>query len=75
LTVHLHRHDLPAGVDFGPVAAIDTETQGLDLNRDRLCVVQLSAGDGDAHLVHFPTPDYAAPNLRRVLRGTRLGRG
>ena len=67
MTIHLHRLDLPGGIAFEDQVAVDTETTGLDLGRDRLCVVQLSAGDGDAHLVHFPTPDYAAPNLRRVL--------
>ena len=65
--IQYHIGDLPDGIDFGQSIAIDTETQGLNLSRDRLCVVQMSAGDGSAHLVHFPTPDYAAPNLRRVL--------
>jgi ribonuclease D len=65
--IYYHIGDLPQGVDFGDSIAIDTETQGLDLNRDRLCVIQLSGGDGVAHLVHFPTPDFSAPNLRRVL--------
>ncbi len=52
-TVHLHRHDLPELVDLGPVVAVDTETMGLDARRDRLCLVQLSAGDGHAHLVQI----------------------
>ncbi len=72
MTIHLHRLDLPDGIAFEGHVAVDTETTGLDLGRDRLCVVQLSAGDGDAHLVHFPTPDYAAPNLRRVLADETL---
>ncbi len=67
MTIHLYRYDLPDGVAFDGDIAIDTETLGLNVLRDRLCVVQLSGGDGDAHLVHFPEPDYAAPNLRRVL--------
>jgi ribonuclease D len=67
MAVHLHQFDLPADVTFGDQVAVDTETTGLDLNRDRLCVVQLSGGDGDAHLVHFPEPDYDAPNLCRLL--------
>jgi ribonuclease D len=67
MTIHLHRFDLPADVDLGKTIAVDTETAGLSLVRDRLCVVQLAGGDGDAHLVHFPAPDYAAPNLKRVL--------
>ncbi len=67
MTVFYHRQDLPADVGFGPVVAIDTETMGLNVMRDRLCVVQLSAGDGDAHVVHFPQPRYDAPNLTRLL--------
>lgn len=65
--IHYHIGDLPDGVSFDGDIAIDTETQGLNLSRDRLCVVQLSAGDGSAHLVHFPTPHYDAPNLKREL--------
>ena len=67
MTVHMHRHDLPAGLAFAGDLAIDTETRGLNLHRDRLCVVQLADGRGDAHLVHFPEPDFSAPNLRRAL--------
>ncbi len=67
MTVHLHQDDLPDGLDFGESLAIDTETTGLNLQRDRLCVIQLSDGNGDAHLVHFPTGSYAAPNLRALL--------
>ncbi len=55
-TVHFHRHDLPEGLDLGPVIAVDTETMGLDPRRDRLCLVQLSAGDGHAHLVQILPP-------------------
>lgn len=67
MSVHYHIGDLPAGLDLGPVVAVDSETMGLNFNRDRLCVVQLSAGDGDAHLVHFPEPRYEAPNLARLM--------
>lgn len=67
MTIHLHRHDLPDGLDLGPVVAIDTETMGLDPRRDRLCVVQLSAGDGDAHLVQIAKDQATAPNLTRML--------
>jgi ribonuclease D len=67
LSVFYHRGDLPAGVDLGNLVAVDTETMGLNLARDRLCVVQLSAGNGDAHVVHFPEPRYDAPNLGRLL--------
>ena len=54
MTIKLHRGDLPADVSFGPIVAIDTETMGLNPHRDRLCLVQLSAGDGNAHLVQIP---------------------
>lgn len=70
---HLHQGDLPDGLDLGKLIAVDTETAGLHPIRDRLCVIQLSAGDGDAHLVQFPRPadgappEYSAPNLRRLL--------
>ncbi|MBK5912229.1 ribonuclease D [Rhodothalassium salexigens] len=68
MTIHLHRGDLPGDLDLGPVVAVDSETMGLRPRRDRLCLVQLSAGDGDAHLVKFDAgADYAAPNLRRLL--------
>jgi ribonuclease D len=67
LTITLHRGDLPAGLDFGNAVAIDSETMGLNPHRDRLCVVQLSAGDGTAHLVQFPVGQYDAPNLKALL--------
>jgi ribonuclease D len=65
---YLHQGDLPDGV-FGGVAsvAVDSETMGLRLGRDPLCVVQLSAGDGDAHLVQLSRADYSAPNLKALL--------
>lgn len=66
-TIELYRFDLPDGVDFGDAVAVDTETMGLDPHRDRLCLVQLSAGDGRAHLVQFPEPRYDAANLRALL--------
>jgi ribonuclease D len=67
MNITLHRGDLPAGLDLGDTVAVDSETMGLNPGRDRLCVVQLSAGDGAAHLVQFAPGDYAAPNLRRLL--------
>lgn len=68
MSVHFHEEDLPEGIlAHGPVA-VDTETMGLQLVRDRLCVVQISDGRGDEHLVRFgPGSDYSAPNLRSVL--------
>ena len=67
MTVHYHRGDLPADLDLGPLVAIDTETLGLSLTRDALCVVQLSSGDGDAHVVQLIRPDYDCPNLKALL--------
>src|SRR5437588_5790215 len=63
----LHHGDLPEGLAFGSAVAIDTEAMGLNPHRDRLCLVQLSAGDGNAHLVQFPAGCYDAPNLKRLL--------
>jgi ribonuclease D len=67
MSITLHRGDLPAGFELGDMVAVDSETMGLHPGRDRLCVVQLSAGDGTAHLVQLAPGDYAAPNLRRLL--------
>lgn len=71
-TIHLHRHDLPQGLSLGPVLAVDTEAMGLDSRRDRLCLVQMSAGDGVVHLVQIVPPALGGrgadcPNLKRVL--------
>ncbi|MGG5808665.1 ribonuclease D [Falsiroseomonas sp. CW058] len=70
--IQLHRHDLPEGLSFGGSVAIDTETMGLDPRRDRLCLVQLSAGDGTAHCVQIVLPSLGGrggdcPNLKRLL--------
>ncbi len=67
MTNFLYKNDIPADLDFGNSIAIDTETMGLKTTRDRLCVVQLSSGDGNAHLVQFDGSDYSAPNLRKLL--------
>ena len=67
MTTHFHHGDLPDGLDLGPQVAIDSETMGLRLGRDPLCVVQLSAGDGHAHVVQLRRPAYDAPNLKRML--------
>ncbi|MES2665693.1 MAG: ribonuclease H-like domain-containing protein [Pseudomonadota bacterium] len=67
MTNHLHYKDLPDGLTFGSIVAIDTETMGLDPRRDRLCVVQLSDGKGDAHLVQIARGQTSAPNLERLL--------
>jgi ribonuclease D len=68
----LHQNDLPDGLDLGPIVAIDTETMGLDPRRDRLCVVQLSSGDGNAHLVQIARGQTAAPNLQRMLTDPKV---
>ena len=68
MAVHAHVGDLPESLDLGDVIAVDSETMGLNPNRDRLCLVQLSSGDGDAHLVQFPPhKGYDAPQLKALL--------
>jgi len=67
MTIHFHEGDLPSGLDLGPEVAVDSETMGLRFRRDPLCVVQLSAGDGDAHVVRMARPGYDCPNLKRLL--------
>ncbi|WBU60116.1 ribonuclease D [Paracoccus albus] len=67
MAIHLYQNDLPDGLDLGPVVAIDTETMGLDPRRDRLCLVQMSSGDGDAHLIQIAKGQTEAPNLTRML--------
>lgn len=65
--IFFYKNDLPESVKLGNEIAIDTETLGLNNFRDRLCLVQLSSGDGKAYLVHFEGKDYSAPNLRKIL--------
>ncbi len=67
MDIELHHEDLPAGLELGNRIAVDTETLGLKVHRDRLCLVQLSAGDGRAHLVKFAAAQYQAPRLAAVL--------
>ena len=64
---HLYQNDLPDGLDLGPVVAIDCETMGLNPHRDRLCVIQMSGGDGDAHIIQVARGQSEAPNLARML--------
>ncbi len=64
---HLYQNDLPDGLDLGPVVAIDCETMGLNPHRDRLCVIQLSGGDGHAHIIQIAKGQSEAPNLCRML--------
>ncbi len=67
MTVHLHEGDLPDGLDFGASVAVDSETMGLRFRRDPLCVVQLSSGDGNAHVVRLNRPAYDCPNLKALM--------
>ena len=67
MSIHLHKNDLPDGLTFSGSISVDTETLGLKTTRDRLCLVQLSAGDGDAHIVQFTADNYDAPNLKALL--------
>ncbi|MBI2234109.1 MAG: ribonuclease D [Micavibrio aeruginosavorus] len=67
MTITLHKGDIPANLSFGPSVAVDTEAMGLNNHRDRLCLIQLSAGDGNAHLVQFARGEYDAPNLKKLL--------
>ena len=64
---YLYKHDLPEGLDLGKSVAIDSETMGLNLQRDRLCVVQLSSGDGDAHLVQLDQSGTDCPRLKALI--------
>lgn len=67
MTITLHHGDIPADLSFGSVVAVDAEMMGLNPRRDRLCLVQLSNGDGSAHLVKFDGQNYNAPNLKKLL--------
>lgn len=72
MSITLHKNDLPDGLDLGSSIAIDTETMGLKPDRDRLCVVQLSSGDGTAHLVQFGKDSYDAPNLKKIIEDKKV---
>ncbi|KQI70022.1 3'-5' exonuclease [Loktanella sp. 3ANDIMAR09] len=69
---HLYQNDLPDGLDLGPVVAIDCETMGLNPHRDRLCLIQMSGGDGDCHLVQVAKGQTEAPNLCRMLADPKI---
>lgn len=70
--INLYQGDIPADLNFGNSVAIDTETMGLNIARDRLCLIQLSSGDGNAHLVQFKNEDYSAPNLKKLLSDEKV---
>ena len=69
---YLYKNDLPDGLDLGPVVAIDCETMGLNPHRDRLCVVQMSGGDGNTHIVHVARGQTEAPNLCAMLENSQV---
>ena len=70
--IELYKGDIPANIPFGSAMAVDTETQGLNFNRDRLCTVQLSGGDGVCHIVKFDPDSYKAPNLQSLLANPKI---
>ena len=72
MAIFLHQNDLPDDVDFGPMVAVDTETMGLNPARDRLCAMQLSAGDGNAHIVQFSDRKFDAPNLKKLMTNAEV---
>ena len=72
MTIYLYQNDIPADLSFPNGVAIDSETMGLNLNRDRPCLMQLSGGDGHAHLVQFSDKTYNAPNLKKVLADPKV---
>lgn len=71
-TITLHKGDIPADIQWGDIIAVDTESMGLNPLRDRLCVVQLSSGDGNAHLVQLEAGEYEAPNLKKLLADSKV---
>ena len=71
MSITLYKGDIPADLDFGDSVAIDTETLGLVPERDPLCLIQLSSGDGNAHLLQFDRSNYDAPNLKKILSNNK----
>jgi len=71
MTIHYHKHDIPADIKHDGDIAIDTETMGLNPNRDPLCLVQFSFGDGDAHIVQIDRETFDAPNLKKLFSNTK----
>jgi ribonuclease D len=72
MAITLHRGDIPGNLSFSDCVAVDTESMGLKWERDRLCLVQLSAGNGDAHLVQFASGQYEAPNLKKLMADPKV---
>ncbi len=72
MSIFVYKNDLPPEIQFAGSIAIDTETMGLKTKRDRLCMVQMSSGDGNAYLVHFDGKNYDAPNLKKILSNNNI---
>lgn len=72
MSIHLYKGDLPDNLDLGDIVAIDTETMGLKPRRDKLCLLQISSGDGNAHLVQFDRSTYHCPNLKKILADPKV---
>ena len=72
MSVSFYRGDLPSSLDLGHTIAIDSETMGLKPQRDRLCLIQLSSGDGNAHLVQFENNNFSSPNLKALLQNPSI---
>jgi ribonuclease D len=72
MSINFYRGDLPSGLDLGNTVAIDSETMGLKPQRDRLCLIQLSSGDGNAHLIQFEKNNFSAPNLKALLQNPTI---
>ena len=71
MAIHLYENDLPDSLQLEGDLAIDSETMGLNINRDRLCLIQISTGNGDAHLVQFKDGKFDCPNLKKLLSDTK----
>ena len=74
LDIKLHKKDLPHEIKFSDKIAVDCEFTGLNINRDRLCVIQISSGKDDAHIIQFDKDDYNAPNLKAVLGNKNINK-
>ena len=74
IDIKLHKNDLPVDVELGNLIAVDGEFMGLNVNRDPLCLIQISTGNSDAHIVQFDRKDYNAPNLKKILENEKIAK-
>ena len=74
LDIKLHKHDLPDDIEFSNLIAVDGEFMGLNVNRDPLCLIQISTGNYDAHIVQFDRKNYFAPNLKKILENEKIAK-